>query len=95
VPRSWLSRVQAHGLAVVDGRPTLDAEPVEGLGFVDPTIEIFEASWGVQRRGYTAGAVTRLQHKRQAAERTRRKAQDPQALRGTLNHPGFRGGHLC
>jgi hypothetical protein len=58
VPRDWLSRVHRRGLAVVDGRPTLDAVPVEGIRFIGPTIEIFEASWVVQRRGCAASAVS-------------------------------------
>lgn len=58
VPRNWLSRVHARGLAVVDGRPTLDAVAVEGIHYIDPAIQLFEASWVVQRRGYAATAVT-------------------------------------
>jgi hypothetical protein len=57
-PYDWLSRVHARALAVIDGRPTLDAVPVEGVHFVGPEIEILKASWVVQRRGYAASAVS-------------------------------------
>lgn len=51
VSRLWQSRVQARGLAVVDGCPTLDAEPIDLLR---RDIEVFAARWVVRRRSFAA-----------------------------------------
>lgn len=54
VPRSWLSRVDARGLAVVGGMMTLDAVPIDAAC---AGVEAFAATWVEQGRGYAATVV--------------------------------------
>jgi hypothetical protein len=54
VPRSWLSRVEARGLAVAGGMMTLDAVPIDAAC---TGVEAFAATWVEQGRGYAATVV--------------------------------------
>jgi hypothetical protein len=52
IPLRWDARVNARGLAVVDGLLTLDAEPVKGP---PEGIELYRATWARQGRGLELG----------------------------------------
>lgn len=50
MPRQWISRVERHGLAVLGGMLTLDAEPVAGA---PAGVDLYAAVWISNGRGNT------------------------------------------